>query len=339
MRKIFGALILSLAIVLILLSLSELKDVAETLRRSNLWFLLGAFALELLWLYNLAVSYRLLYQLVGLEERTSHLFLVVAAANFVNVVAPSAGLGGMAVFLDDARQRNHASGKVTVGGAVFLLLDYAAFICVLVLGMIALIRRNNLPPSAIGAALILLGIASVLAFLVYLGYRSADELGKALAWMARLVNRLVRPFLRRAYLSEQRAYEYAHEMAEGFAELRGKRREFILPFLYALNSKALLICILMVTFLAFSTPFSVGLLVGSFSIAYLFLIVSPTPSGVGFVEGTLTIALGSLGVPLGTATLIALTYRAVTFWFPLGLGAIAFRLLQSKPQKSSDEGG
>lgn len=339
MRKIFGALILLLAVAFVLFSLSELKDVAETLQRSNLWFLIGAFALEVLWIYNVAVTCRLLYQLVGLEERTTHLFLVVAAANFVNVVAPSAGIGGMAVFVDDARQRNHAGGKVTVVSAVFIVLDYAAFICVLVLGMIALIRRNNLPSSAIVAAFILLGIASALAFLVYLGYRSADELGHALAWLARLVNRLVRPFLRRAYLSEARAYEYANEMAEGFAALRGKRREFILPFLYALNSKALLICILMMTFLAFSTPFSAGLLVGSFSIAYLFLIVSPTPSGVGFVEGALTVALRSLGVPLGTATLIALTYRAVTFWFPLALGAITFRVLQNQPRSSSDERG
>lgn len=339
MRKIFGALILLLAVAFVLFSLSELKDVAETLQRSNLWFLIGAFALEVLWIYNVAVTCRLLYQLVGLEERTTHLFLVVAAANFVNVVAPSAGIGGMAVFVDDARQRNHAGGKVTVVSAVFIVLDYAAFICVLVLGMIALIRRNNLPSSAIVAAFILLGIASALAFLVYLGYRSADELGHALAWLARLVNRLVRPFLRRPYLSEARAYEYANEMAEGFAALRGKRREFILPFLYALNSKALLICILMMTFLAFSTPFSAGLLVGSFSIAYLFLIVSPTPSGVGFVEGALTVALRSLGVPLGTATLIALTYRAVTFWFPLALGAITFRVLQNQPRSSSDERG
>ncbi len=335
MRKLFGALILLLAVAFVFFSLSELKDVAETLQRSNFWFLLGALALEALWIYNVAVACRLLYQLVGLEEKTTHLFLVVAAANFVNVVAPSVGIGGMAVFVDDARQRNHARGKVTVVSALFVVLDYAAFICVLVLGMMALIRRNNLPSSAIVAAFILLGIAGALAFLVYLGYRSADKLGHALAWLARLVNRLVRPFLRREYLSEARAHEYAAEMAEGFAELRGKRREFILPFLYALNSKALLICILMMTFLAFSTPFSAGLLVGSFSIAYLFLIVSPTPSGVGFVEGALTVALRSLGVPLGTATLIALTYRAVTFWFPLALGAVTFRVLQNQPRHCS----
>ncbi len=339
MRKIFGALILLLAVAFLFFSLSELKDVVETLQRSNFWFLLGAFALEVLWIYNVAVTCRLLYRLVGLEEKTTHLFLVVAAANFVNVVAPSAGIGGMAVFVDDARQRNHSGGKVTVVSAVFVLLDYAAFICVLLLGMIALMRRNNLPNSAIGAALILLAIAGALAFLVYLGYRSANDLGHALAWLARLVNRLVRPFLRREYLNEARAYEYANEMAEGFVELRGKRQEFLLPFLYALNSKALLICVLMMTFLAFTTPFSAGLLVGSFSIAYLFLIVSPTPSGVGFVEGALTVALRSLGVPLGTATLIALTYRAVTFWFPLGLGAIAFRILQNPPKCASNEGG
>lgn len=334
MRKILGTFILLLAVAFVLFSLSEIKDILDTFQRSNLWFLLGAIGLEILWLYNLAVTFRIIYRLVGLSESTGHLFLVVAAANFVNVVAPSVGIGGMAVFVDDARQRNHAGGRVTVGSAVFLLLDYAAFICVLVLGMIALMRRNNLHFREISAALILLAIAAALGFLVYLGYRSSARLGRALANMAKLLNRILYPLVHRQYLSEKRAYEYADEMAEGFAELRGKRWEFLLPFLYALNSKAILICILMMTFLSFSTPFSLGLLVGSFSIAYLFLIVSPTPSGVGFVEGALTVALRTLGVPLGTATLIALTYRAVTFWLPLAWGGIAFRLLQNRPSQA-----
>jgi uncharacterized membrane protein YbhN (UPF0104 family) len=31
--------------------------------------------------------------------------------------------------------------------------------------------------------------------------------------------------------------------------------------------------------------------------------------------------------------LITLVYRAITFWFPLAVGAVAFRLLQRQPKK------
>jgi uncharacterized protein (TIRG00374 family) len=95
----------------------------------------------------------------------------------------------------------------------------------------------------------------------------------------------------------------------------------------------LLICVLAFTFLAFGTPFTVGTLVGGFSIGYLFLIVSPTPSGLGIVEGMLTVALNTLRVKLDAAVLITLTYRALTFWFPLAVGGMAFRLLQGKPKE------
>jgi hypothetical protein len=70
--------------------------------------------------------------------------------------------------------------------------------------------------------------------------------------------------------------------------------------------------------------------VGGFAIGYLFLIVSPTPSGLGVVEGAMTIALNTLRVEMAAALLITLTYRFITFWFPLAIGAVAFRLLGGK---------
>ena len=157
--------------------------------------------------------------------------------------------------------------------------------------------------------------------------------GATLAWLARQVNRTLRPFIHRDYLQVERAYSFAQEMADGITLLRDRQRELLWPFLFSLNNYALLICVLAFTFLALGTPFSIGTLVAGFSIGYLFLIVSPTPSGLGVVEGVMTVALNTLRVPLGTAALITLTYRAVTFWFPLAVGALAFRLLQKEPKE------
>lgn len=335
MRKIVIVIVLLLGIALVIFSFAELKNISETLKHSNWRFLTVALFFECLWLYNVAITYGVLYRLVGLHEDKKRLLLVSTAATFVNVVAPTAGIGGMAVFLNDAKRRNHSSGRVTVVGALFVLFDYVAFLCVLALGWVVLIRRNNLNAGEITASLILLGLAIAFAVLIYLGYRSATALGNALAWMTHLVNRVLRPFIHREYLSEGRAHEFAAEMAEGLSTIRGKKRNLIWPFLFALNSKALLICVLAFTFLAFGTPFTVGTLVGGFSIGYLFLIVSPTPSGLGIVEGMLTVALNTLRVKLDAAVLITLIYRALTFWFPLAVGGVAFRLLQRKPKEKS----
>ena len=333
MRKVFIVIVLLLAIALVIFSFSEIKNILDTLKHSHWAFLIVALFFESLWLYNMAITYSILYRLVGVPEKQGRLFLVSTAANFVNVVAPSAGVGGMAVFLDDAKRRNHSTGRVTVVGALFVLFDYIAFLCVLALGWVVLIRRNHLTAGEISASMVMLGLACAFAVMIYLGYKSATTLGSVLAWLARLVNRILRPILHREYLNEASGRKFSAEMAEGLSAIRGKQKQLIWPLLFTLNNKALLICVLAFTFLALGTPFSAGTLVGGFSIGYLFLIISPTPAGVGVVESVLPVVFNSLRVPLGAAVLITLAYRFITFWFPLAVGAVAFRLLQGKTEK------
>jgi len=170
-------------------------------------------------------------------------------------------------------------------------------------------------------------IAATLGFLLYLGSRSADALGNALAWMAHLINRMTKPFIHRDYLSETRAHEFSHEMATDLKSLPERYRSLIKPLLFAFAAKVLMMAILMASFSSFQVPFTLSTIVCGFAISYLFLIVSPTPSGIGIVEGIMPLALTSLRVSWSQAVIITLAYRGITFWIPLGIGAIAFRML------------
>lgn len=96
--------------------------------------------------------------------------------------------------------------------------------------------------------------------------------------------------------------------------------------------------VLVCAFLSFEVPFSAGTIIAWFSIAYLFLIVSPTPSGIGIVEGLMPLALSSLRVDWSQAVVITLTYRTVTFWVPFGVGALAFRSLHAGGEEPSSNG-
>ena len=327
MKNFVLLLVLFLSVVFVVLSFGELQSMIETLKKVHFIYFLLALFLQGVWFLASGMTFYHLYQLLGLKEGIWRLTLMAAAANFINVIAPSAGMGGMVVFINDANRSGHSPGKVTVANALYLLFDYVAFLFVLMLGLIVLFRRNDLDPSEIAASLIMLGIALGLAFFLYLGARSAAKLGNALAWCARQINRLARPFLHREYLHEARAHEFAREMADGLSSLPKQTHRLLVPLLYSFANKALLICILMVAFLSFEVEFSAGTLIGGFAIAYLFLVVSPTPSGIGVVEGILPLALSSLRVPWSQAVVITLTYRAITFWVPMGVGALAFRLL------------
>ena len=327
MRKFIVVLILFLGVVFVILSLSELEHTVATLQQGKPAFILLAFMIQIGWFFLVGIIYRSLYGLLGMEESILNLTKVAAAATFVNVVMPTVGVGGIAIFVNAAKKDGHPTGKVTLAAALFVLFDYAAFLAVLALGWIVLIRRNDLDAGEITASLILLAIASVLAFTLYLGFRSAEAMGDFLARLARLVNAILRPFIRREYLREERAYEFAHEMADGLSSLPDKPRGLLKPFLLALLSKGLLVSVLLCAFLAFQVPFSGGTVIGGFAIGYLFTIVSPTPSGIGVVEGALPLALRSLRVIWSQAVVITIVYRAMTFWVPLGVGAWAFRAL------------
>lgn len=327
MRKFLVVLVLFLGVAFVIISFSELEQTVETLRHGNLWYLLLALLIQVGWFFLVGITYRSLYGLLGMRESVLNLTLVAAAATFVNVVMPAAGVSGIALFVNAANRNGHPGGKVTLAATLFVLFDMAAFLGVLALGLLVLFRRGDLDASEVIAALILLAVASLLAVSLYIGSRSAAALGRFLARIARMVNLVLRPILHREYLREERAHEFAQELAEGLAALPHRPRGLLKPLLLSFLNKGLLISILLCAFLAFQVPHSPGTIIGGFAIGYLFMVVSPTPAGIGVVEGVLPLALRSLRVIWSQAVVITIAYRAVTFWVPLGIGAIAFRSL------------
>lgn len=330
MRKIIQIIVILLAILYVVVSFTQIETIIDTLRKGNLPFLLIAFIFELICLFNATAVYGSLYRLVGMTETRWNLFLMSTAATFISMIAPSGGVGGMAIFIDSARKRNLSSGRVVVVGILYLLYEYASLLAVVTAGFVVLIRRNNITGGEISAALFMLGIAVVDALILYLGYKSQHRLGRLLEGVSRLVNRLLFRFFQRDLINTEKAYNLSVEVAEGIKAIKGNPRKLVWPFLFALNNKAILICILAFTFMAMNVPYSVGTVIGGFSIGQLFYYISPTPGGVGVVEGVFPIALTTLRVPFGKAVLITFTYRAITLWFPLLIGFISFRILQKK---------
>jgi uncharacterized protein (TIRG00374 family) len=330
MRKFIFILVIFLGAAFVYLSFGEIETILTTLQKGNVWFVLLAIFIQCIWFLVSGLTYLSLYRALGMDGTVYEFSLMSAAANFINIVAPSAGMGGVAVFISNANRNNQSPGKATVISVLYILLDYIAFLVVLALGLFILSRRNNLHPTEIAASFVMFAISAALGFFLYLGSKSAQALGNALAGIARFINRIVWPFIHREYLSEARAHEFAAEMATDLKSLPERWRSLVKPLLYALSNKALMMSVLVASFFSFDVPFTAGTIIGGFSISYLFLVVSPTPSGIGIVEGVMPLALTSLRVPWSQAVIITLAYRGITFWLPLGVGAVALRALERK---------
>lgn len=335
MRNFIFAIVLLLGIIFVIGRMAEVQSIVETLKGGDWRFLILALGVEIIWLFTVAATYKVIFHNMGLDGKIKKLVILAAAANFVNIVAPTAGVGGMAVFISESRQLGNSTGRVTAASVLYILYDYIGFLCILTLGFIVLIRRNNLTVTEISAAVVLVIIAIGMAFLLYLGMRSAKKLGDVLAGLAQFINKLIYPFIHRHYLQEHRAYEFALEAADGLQEMRKDPRDLLLPALLALLNKVMLVTILFLTFLSFNVPYSIGTVIASFSIGYLFVIVSPTPAGIGIVEGVLALIISSFHIPLGAAAVVALAYRGITFWIPLLFGFLAFRLLDAGGRKEN----
>jgi len=334
MRNFIIAIALFMGFIFIVGKLSELQSIAETLQRGIWWFIGLAFIVEVLWVLNCGASFQAIYRGMGIEEHIGILSLMVTAANFANVVAPSGGVSGVAIFMSEARRRNYSTARAAVAGGVFLLFDYLGLISILLVGLVILIRRNDLTLIVIIASAALIGLAMLFAYLLNLGMQSAVALGNTLAMLARFFNRIMRPFIHREYLSEQRAHEFAHDAAEGLVKMRRQPRSLLLPLFLTFTNKAFQLVILTLVFLAFKIPISIGTIIACFSISSLFVIISPTPAGIGVVEGALTLALTSMYISLEDAAVITLSYRGITFWIPLLFGMFSLRALEKVGVKS-----
>lgn len=332
MRKLIFAIVLLLGTIFLLGRFSEFQKILVVLQSGNGWLIglgiLTAFGL----LFNMAATYQQIYCIVGIDEKITRLFYVCTAAYFINIVTPlSGGVPALAVYLADGRNRGHPTGRVMAAWAINLFFDYVGLLSVVILGLAVLVRRNTLHAAEVTAFFILLVAAIALGTVIYLSMRSTALLGKVLAWAARLVNRVARIFLHHDYLDEARAFSFAHDIGEGMSALRNRPHLLVGPLALALNNKLLLVIIFVVTFLSFDVPFTIGTLIGGLGISLLFVIVSPTPAGIGVVEGVMALTLRSLGVPLEAATVVTLGYRGLTFWLPFFVGMVTLRRVTKTP--------
>jgi phosphatidylglycerol lysyltransferase len=318
-------LLLALFTWLVLTRTAEIKQLAKTLAQGRWEWMLVAVLLQVSYFTVLTLSYKAAFSVVGVRSTLRQLLPVTFAALFVNVVAPSGNLSGMALWVDDATRRGQSSARTMAGYLLQMSVDFIAFTLVLAVGMVYLFARHDLQLYEIVGAFVLLLMTTGLSGALALGLWRPALLWRLLSWVQQLANRLAQRLKRPNFLEDDWAEHNANEFIAVSESAARHPVGLTITLGVTLTANLINLTCLYIIFLAFHYPIGLGALVAGYAIGILFWIVSPTPQGIGVVEGVMTLVFISLNVPAGVATAVTLAFRGLSFWIPLLLGSVALR--------------
>jgi phosphatidylglycerol lysyltransferase len=309
----------------IIRNFSEVQHLAKTLAQGKWQWLAFAALLQVVYYLVYTGLYKSAFNAVEVESRITGLLPIVLGSLFVNVVAPTGGTAGAALFMDDASRRGQSGARTAAGTLVAQAADFSSFALILIVGLVYLFLYHDLQGYEIAGAAVLLLISTGLVVVLMLGIWKPDLLLGLLGRIDNLIIKVLRWLNRPSLLAEGWVEKTAGELMSAGTSIRSHPARLGRTLGIAMAAQVIDLSSLYILFLAFYQPISFGVLVAGFAIGVLFWIVSITPQGIGIVEGVMTLTFTSLGVPAASATAISLAFRGLTFWLPLAIGLFLLR--------------
>jgi phosphatidylglycerol lysyltransferase len=330
MKKRWIFLVLTVLFLWVIVSrFTELKQLETTLAGGQWTWVLAAILSQMVYYTVFASSYQAAFYAVGIDTRTRDLIPVTLGSLFVNVVVPVGGAGGAALFAEDLSRRGKSAARAATGVLLQLIADWTSFALILITGLVYLFIEHDLKSYEVVAAGILLLMTVGLAGVLVLGIWKPDLLRRLFSWSQRTANWLFGRLRRSLSLADDWAQKNAEEFNQAAAAVASQPSRLMRTVAIALLAHALDIVTLYIVFLAFNQPVSLGVLVAGYAICILFWVVSPTPQGIGIVEGMVALTFTSLGIPGAVAATVALAFRGLTFWLPMLLGFFAVQRIRT----------
>jgi uncharacterized protein (TIRG00374 family) len=306
-------------------NLNEVESVFHVFFQGTWQWLLVAVLLQVLYYLTYTQLYRSALYTVEVDSRFLRTLNLLLSSIVVNVIAHAVGSAGTVLLIDEASRRGQSSARAAAGTLLAIITNFVAFSLILVIALINLFRFHELQTYEIVGSVILLIMIVGLGTLMVVGLVKPASMQVILAriqsWLARIMDLLKRS----SPLPPSWAETNARDLSEARTIIQNHPIRLIVTFFVALITHLLDIACLYALFLAFYHPVGLWLVLSGYAIGMLFWIVSITPQGIGVVEGVMTLAYASLGIPVTIATTIALAFRGLTFWLPLGIGFLLIR--------------
>jgi len=334
-RLLWPALLV-VVVVAVVTNLHEAKQIISEFRTARPPFIAATAVVEVLFVLNLTFFYVTTFWATGLRASVWRFVFITQASYFVNLVSKTGGIGGIAFYIQEARRTDQPVARVSAAYMAAYVLGYAAFIVVLVAALILLYLQGSLTKAEIIASLIITAIILVAGAVPVAAISSRRALERVYLLAVRPMNWFARLLRRPPLVDVESARASAGELYDAITFVRRRPAKYVLPLVHALGVEVLAAALLYLMAHAVHANISVQQALSAYAISLLFSLVAITPSGLGFVEVSLSVLLVSFGVDKSTAIAAAIGYRAFEFWLPVALGAGSLPVLH-RIQRISQE--
>mgnify|MGYP001030027966 CR=1 FL=1 len=330
MRRRWILWVLIIAFVwLVVTRFTEIQKLLDVLAQGQWEWVLAAVLLQALFFVVYAALYQAAFHTVEVESRVSELIPVLLSSWFLTVVAPSGGASTAALFADDAARRGQSPVRAAAGTVLVLLADFSSFVVILAIGLLYLFGQHSLQLYHILGSVVLFSFIAALSALLLLGVWQPDRLRYFLHWVQRNANALAQQLRRPDWLPADWADRIADEAIDASLAMVTYPQRLMRTLAVALLAHLVNLASLYALFRAFQEPIQFGPLVAGFAVGELFLVVSPTPMGIGVMEGAMILVYNSLGIATEKAAVVTLAFRGLSLWLPLFIGFFLLRRVKS----------
>lgn len=266
--------------------------------------------------------YHGLFWLVGNRLSYRFLFETSLELNFINNVFPSGGVSGISYFGVRMRGDDITAGKATVVQMIKLVLLFASFEILLILGLlfVAIGGHVNELVLLLGASMTTLMVVGTFAFVMIIG--SERRIHASMAFLTSLLNRLIH-FFRRGNpetINTERVRRLVEELHRNYKLIEEHWAELKRPFWWAFLANLSEVGAVYVVYIAFGHWVNPGSVILAYAVANFAGLVSILPGGVGIYEALMTAVLVATGVPAALSLPVTVMYRILNMGIQLPPG-------------------
>jgi len=245
----------------------------------QLEWVLAAAILQVLYYTVFAAMFKSAFLTVDVKSRVCDLLSVTLSALFINMVAPTWGSAGAALYVDDAAHRGESSARAAAGTLLAQAADFSAFAIILTGGIAYLLMRHRLKGYEIVGTVVLLVITFSLVSALLLGLWRPTLLRKLLDSVESGVNDLAKRVHRPSLLHDGWASRSASDFSSAAKAIGDHPERLAITVGFALVAHLINIASLCTLFLAFHQPIALDPLVAGYAMGILFWNVSPVFPG------------------------------------------------------------